>query len=107
MPWRQDKIPRTESVATPLWLFADAETGDNRPVPRDVFFLQVIQQATPSSDHPQQTSARMVIFGMNLEVLGQISNFRTQNGDLHFRRTGVGAMCPIGSNEFCFSFCCQ
>lgn len=36
----------------------------------------------------------MVIFSMNLEVLGKIVDALTQKRDLHFRRAGIARMDP-------------
>ena len=36
----------------------------------------------------------MVIFRMNLEVLGKIVDALTQESDLHFRRAGIALMDP-------------
>jgi hypothetical protein len=36
----------------------------------------------------------MMIFSMNLEVLGEIVDALTQERDLHFRRAGIALMDP-------------
>ena len=36
----------------------------------------------------------MMIFSMNLEVLGKIFDALTQERDLHFRRAGIALMDP-------------
>ena len=36
----------------------------------------------------------MVIFSMNLEVLGKVFDALTQERDLHFRRAGIALMDP-------------
>jgi hypothetical protein len=51
--------------------------------------LQVVQQLAATAHHLEQAAARVVVLGVLLEVLGQVVDPRGQEGDLHFRRTGV------------------
>jgi len=71
--------PGDESI-----LFADSEPLDNASIAASVFLLQVIQQTAPLADHFQEAATRMMIFAVGLEVLGEVANTLTQNGNLYF-----------------------
>ena len=87
-------------------LFANSEARDNGLIPLDVLFLQIIEQTTPLPDHSQQTTARMVIFRMRLEMLRQVGNLFAQDSDLHLGRSGIRWVHPIGIYNFgLFLYC--
>src|SRR5206468_3739410 len=41
----------------------------------------------------------MMIFGVGLEVFGQVVDAFAENGDLHFRRPGVGFVRLVAANQ--------
>ena len=55
---------------------------------------QVTEQTTATLHHQQQTSARMMIFLMRLEVLRQLGNPSAQDSNLNFWRAGIRLMDP-------------
>src|SRR5690606_21329055 len=58
-------------------------------VPRDVGGLQVLQQALALTDHEHQTTTRVVIVLVGLQVLGQVLDAVRQERGLDLGRTGV------------------
>jgi len=56
---------------------------DDPTVPFDVFSLQVIQEAPTLTDQLQQSSARVVILLVHLEVIREVSDPLTQEGNLN------------------------
>ena len=60
-----------------------------------IFFLEVIKQLTALSYEMQQTATAVMILLVDLEVLGQLLDASSQQGNLHFRRTGVGSAALV------------
>ena len=60
---------------------------------------QITQQTTATLHHQQQTSARMVIFLMRLEMLRQLGNPSAQDSNLNFWRSGIRLMDPEFRNN--------
>ena len=73
-----------------VMLLADAQAADQIGVALRVLALQVVQQAAALADQLEETAARVMIFRVRLEVLGEIADAFAENGDLNFRRAGVG-----------------
>ena len=71
--------PGDESI-----LFADSQPLDNASIAANVFLLQVVQQSAPLADHLQEAATRMMVFAVGLEVLSEVANALTQNGNLYF-----------------------
>ena len=61
------------------------EAIDQISVALGVLSLQVVEQTTPAADEHEETAARMVIFGVRLEMLGEVADALTENRDLYFR----------------------
>ena len=70
-------------------LFAEAETIADRPIAISVNPAQIVQQPPAAADHLQQPAARMMIFLMELEMLGQIRDPIGQDRDLHLGRACI------------------
>src|SRR6266571_1986698 len=77
------------------FLFADPKFLDQLPVPLRIPVLEIVQEASAGSDHLEQTAAGMMIFGVRVEVPGQILDPMAQYGDLDLRRTRVRWMDPV------------
>ena len=71
-------------------LLAQAQLADDLLVTVEVLALQVVQQAAALADHLQQTLSRVVVLGVDLEVLGQVLDSPGEQRDLDFRAT----RCP-------------
>jgi len=56
---------------------------DDPTVPFHVFSLQVIQEPPTLTDQLQQSSARVVILLVHLEVIREVSDPLTQEGNLN------------------------
>src|SRR6185437_6162661 len=72
-----------------------AETADQRLIALGVLALEITEQATASVDHLQETTTRMMVFLVRLEMLGQLLDARGQQRNLHLRRTGVGRRAAV------------
>jgi hypothetical protein len=73
-------------------LLPETQPGDDASIAIHIAFLQVIQQSPPLADKLQEPPAGMVIFLVHLEMLRQILDAGTEEGNLHFRGTGVSLM---------------
>jgi hypothetical protein len=67
---------------------------DQALIPLKIAFLEIVEMPPPLSYHLQEAPAGMVILNVNLEVLGEVLDTLTQQGDLHFRRAGIRLMNP-------------
>src|SRR5690606_8162754 len=68
---------------------AQTESFDQRLVARRARSLQVVEQLAAPADHLQQAAARMVVFRVRLEVVGQFDDPGGEQRNLDFRRAGV------------------
>ncbi len=74
------------------FLTADAETLDERAVTRLIAILDVVEELAALRNELQEPAARMVVFFMGFEMLGQVRDAFGQNGYLNFRRTGIAGL---------------
>ena len=58
-------------------------------VARRIALVEVVEETAALAYHLQQTTARMLVFFVSLEVLGEQLNLFSKNPNLNFRRTGV------------------
>ena len=70
-------------------LLADAKLTDDVQIPLRIDASQIIQKATTTTDHTQQTPAAGVVLLVQLHVLSQVVDSAGEQRDLNFRRTGV------------------
>src|SRR5258705_1220909 len=76
------------------WLLTQAEAIKQGAIPIPVRTAQVIEQFATPADHPQQSTAGMMILHMIFEMSSQIVDARGQQCNLYFRRAGIG-YCPL------------
>src|SRR6266850_826927 len=72
------------------WLLTQAEAIKQGAIPIPVRTAQVIEQFATPADHPQQSTAGMMILHMVFEMSSQIVDARGQQCNLYFRRAGIG-----------------
>jgi hypothetical protein len=66
-------------------LLANTEALDQLCVPLRVLALEIVEQATALANELQKTATGVVIFGVDLEVLGQVTDTLAEKRDLNFR----------------------
>ena len=76
-------------------LLTDAEFGDDRTVPLDIGFLQIVEQAAAMTDHLQKTAAAVMILRVLFEMLVEGVDPVGQDRDLDLGRSGVALMDGI------------
>jgi hypothetical protein len=84
-------------------LLPQAKPLQNRSVTGLVGLFKIIKEFLPLRNKLQKAPPRMMVLGVHLEVLGQISDPFTEQRYLHIRRTRIGLMYPVGlDNLFLF-----
>jgi hypothetical protein len=66
-------------------LLANTEALDQLSIPLRILALEIVEQATALANELQKTATGVVIFGVDLEVLGQIADTFAEKRDLNFR----------------------
>jgi hypothetical protein len=80
-------------------LLADAELANDRFVALGIVSLEVVEQATPLADQHKQAAARAVVLLVRFEVIRQLANAFTDDGDLNLRTPGVSRVRLILVND--------
>lgn len=65
---------------------------DQSLISLNIPLLQILEKPPPLPDKLEETKAGVVILNMDLEVLGEVFDPLTQQGNLHLRRSGIGVM---------------
>ena len=73
-------------------LLADAELSNDGLIALGIVSLEVVEQATPLADQHEQAAARAVVLLVRLEVVRQLANAFTDDGDLNLG-TPVSVAC--------------
>jgi hypothetical protein len=80
-------------------LFADAEFPNYGFVALGIVSLEVVEQATPLADQHEQAAARAVVLLVRLEVVRQLANAFTDDGDLNLGTPRVSRVRLIPVND--------
>jgi hypothetical protein len=73
-------------------LSAQPQIVDDGPISLDVVIFYIVEQPTPASDQHQQPATRMVVLGVNLQMLGEILDAVREQSDLNFRASRVAVV---------------
>ncbi len=76
-------------------LLSDTQFGDDSFVPLYVLGSQIIQEPSALTHKLQKTSTRMMVFLMNFEMFGQVSDPLAEERNLDFRRSRVTLVEPV------------
>jgi hypothetical protein len=80
-------------------LFADAELADHGFVTLGIVSLEIVEQATPLADQHEQAAARAVVLLVRLEVICELADAFTDDGDLNLGTAGVGRVGLVPVND--------
>jgi hypothetical protein len=83
-------------------LSTQAKLGDDGSVTLDVVLLDVIEHATPATDHGQQTTAAVIVLLVRLQVAREVVDALGKDGNLHFGRTRIGCVKLVRGNRCLF-----
>src|ERR1700683_2510756 len=93
---RRDRENLTASETT---LLADAKFPNDNLVALGIVSLEVVEQATPLADQHKQAAARAVVLLVRLEVIRQLANAFTDDGDLNLGTPRVSRVRLILVND--------
>ena len=82
-------------------LSTQAEASDQGAVALDVIVLDVSKQALAAADELHEATAGVVVTFVNFEVLGEPVDTACEQGNLHFRRAGVGLVQAVFGDRLC------
>ena len=106
--WVDENFPRHQNTAISMGrphnkaaprLLADAEFPNDSFVALGIVSLEVVEQATPLADQHEQAAARAVVLLVRFEVIRQLANAFTDDGDLNLRTPGVSRVRLILVND--------
>jgi hypothetical protein len=99
-PYRKERDRTGHPTFPPgFLLLADAEFSNDRFVALGIVSLEVVEQATPLADQHEQAAARAVVLLVRFEVIRQLANAFTDDGDLNLRTPGVSRVRLILVND--------
>src|SRR5271166_1293879 len=102
--WRHARSLIVQWLASGL--LADAQFLNDGFVAFGIRLSEVIEQAATPAHHHEKTAPGGMVFLMRLEMLRQFANPCTQDGNLHFRRTGIVIGSPVVGNQGGFFLSC-
>jgi hypothetical protein len=85
-----------------LLLFAQPELLNQRPISLDILVLEVVQETAPLTHQFDQSPAGMVIFGVGLEMISQVTDTLAQDSHLYFGGAGIRFMLAKPVNNVTF-----
>src|SRR5262252_6532867 len=87
-------------------LLADAEFLNDLFVALGIMLSEVVKQAATLADHHEKAAPGGMVLLMRLEMLRQLTNTLTQDGDLDLGGTGVGVMSAVLVDQGGFFLSC-
>jgi hypothetical protein len=85
-------------------LATDAETLNESRIPLWTAIFQIIKQFPPTRNQAQQTTFGVMIFLMRLEMLSQLRNTLTQEGNLYLWGARIRLVNPVLGDYLRFLF---
>src|SRR5262249_8646388 len=76
---------------------------DERKIAVAILVSKVGQETGPLTDHHEQPTPAGVIFLVHTQMLSQLIDPRREQGNLHFRRTGVRFLAPVFADDLRFA----
>lgn len=80
-------------------LFADAELSNDGFVALGIVSLEVVEQATPLADQHKQAAARAVVLLVRFEVVCELADAFTDDGDLNLGTSRVSRVRLVPVND--------
>jgi hypothetical protein len=89
----------------PPRLLAEAQLGDDCPVPLYVNFVEVSELPTALSDHLQEAASRVVVFTVAAQVLRKVIDPFREQSNLHLGGACVRRVLLVFLNDFGSTLC--
>ena len=97
-------MPESTATAALAKLLSETQTLDNGTITLNVVLHEVVQKLSSLADHLEQTSAGVVVLGVNLQMSGKSVDPVRENCDLDFGRTGVALVSRVFPDQVCLDF---
>src|SRR6266480_3505993 len=91
-------------LRAPGGLSPDPELGDEGAVALDVGVPQVVEQSPLLADQEKEAAARVMVFGVRLQVLGELPDSRGGQRDLDFGGSRVLVAALVLRDQLAFDF---
>jgi len=88
----------------PKLLLTQAQFLDQRVVPLNINLFQIGEQVATLVDHHQKAAARMVVFVVAFEVIGEVADTLCKDRDLNFWAARIAFGLGIVFDDFRFFF---
>ena len=92
LPEKGDRLPRRPLQSK---LLTNAQLGNQGAVTVDVLVCQVVQHLAALTNHHQQTTTGVVVVLVYAQMVGQLVDAGSQDGNLNFGRAGVALVSRI------------
>ena len=86
------------------WLSTQIELFDNRLVPLEVCFFEIMQKFSPSRCHHEQASARVKVFAMSFEMFRKVWYAGGEQCNLYVARARILFVGTIVFDDVCFVY---
>src|SRR5579862_212780 len=80
-------------------LVPQSKLSDELAIPLEVRPLHVVEDSATAPDHLEQTTAAVVVLGVQAEMIGEIVDSLGEERYLELGRTAIGLVCPVLFNE--------
>ena len=97
-------MPESTATAALAKLLSETQTLDNGTITLNVVLHEVVQKLSSLADHLEQTSAGVVVLGVNLQMSGKSVDPVRENCNLDFGRTGVALVSRVFPDQVCLDF---
>lgn len=84
-------------------LSPDAELFDQTAIAGNIARMEVVEQASPLADNPQQSDTRVMVLLVRRQMLGQLVDTPREQRDLNFRRAAIVRSARVGLSYFPFT----
>ena len=76
-------------------LLTDTQLGDQSTVTVDVLLCQIVQHVTTLTNHHQQAATAVIVVLMHTQVIGQLIDAGSQDGNLNLGGTGIAFVSSV------------
>ena len=83
-------------------LLSQVQPSHDTAIPPNIAFFEVVEQAAPLTDELEQSSARVVVLLVDLEMLGQVADSVAEQSNLDLRRPRVRTVYPEPGDQVRF-----
>ena len=98
----RNERPLLEPLVSTNQLATQTKLGDDGTVALHIILLDVVEHATATANHGQQTTATVVVLLVAFQVARKVVDALRQDGNLHFGGTRIGCVKLVRGNRCLF-----